>query len=202
MSHPLPLEPASLVALRPAPATLAPGVEPPWPPPVLRVEPKLPEAYARTSNDLMFGLLALGLGALAYTQGHPVVGVGIGLCGLAAVLNAARLLGREGAEHQRQRHLQAEHLRRARLTWARVEQAAIVGSVHRKGMVTGHELALDVVPWHAAGPTARVSLRVTVSIGTAGHVVPGAYLGVLSDPQEPWAVPQCVLTLDGAQLPL
>ncbi|NOK33075.1 hypothetical protein HMI49_07700 [Corallococcus exercitus] len=166
------------------------------------MEPKPPDAYARTSNDLVFGLLALGLGVVAYWQGHSAAGVGIGLCGLAAVLNAARLLGKEGAEHERQRQTQAEHLLRARLTWARVEQAAIVGSVQRRGVITAHELTMDVIPWHAAGPTARVSPRVTISIGTAGHVVPGAYLGVLSDPEEPWAVPQCVLTLDGAQLSL
>ncbi|MFP2900652.1 hypothetical protein [Corallococcus sp. 4LFB] len=157
---------------------------------------------SRTENNLIFGLLAVGLGVFAYRTGHSAVGVGIGLCGLAALLNAVRLLGREGAEHERRRQKQAEQLRRARLTWARVENAAIVGSVHSRGVLTARELALDVVPRHAAGPTARVSLRAKVAIGTTGHVVPGAYLGVLSDPEEPWAVPQCVLSLDGAQLPL
>ncbi|MHA7632929.1 hypothetical protein [Corallococcus sp. M7] len=125
------------------------------------------------------------------------------LMGLGFALYAGHLKLPVNVREWRQlQAVQDQHLSRARLAWARVENAAILGSVQRNGVVKAHVLELDVIPWHEADPTARVSLRVTVAAGTAGHVVPGAYLGVLSDPQEPWAIPQCVLTLDGAQLPL
>ncbi|MCP3098015.1 hypothetical protein LZ198_03890 [Myxococcus sp. K15C18031901] len=48
----------------------------------------------------------------------------------------------------------------------------------------------------------QLRLQVLLSPATAPHVVPGAYFGVMSDPEKPWVVPQCVLSLQGAQLPL
>ncbi|MBN8466271.1 hypothetical protein JYJ95_07090 [Corallococcus exiguus] len=203
MSHPLPLDQARLVALRPAPSTLPPDAAPPWPPPALSVKPQPLYDPHQARDVLKFALISAGIGVFFFLVGVPILGGSIVLTGLGLALYAGHLRLPVNVREWRQlQAVQDQHLSRARLAWARVENAAIVGSVQQKGVVRAHVMELDVVPWHAAGPTARLSLRVTVAIGTAGHVVPGAYLGVLSDPEEPWALPQCVLTLDGAQLPL
>ncbi|WP_426756311.1 hypothetical protein [Myxococcus sp. Y35] len=193
-----------LVALSPAPSTLAEGATPPWPPPPLRVQPKPPAHYQGTTNAIIIGTGLPLLGAIALHEDERAVAMVGFIGGLLAWIFAALLFSQESKTRKRDEAARIEHVSRAILTWARITDSAIVEQVpDSKGRITHYLLDLHVTPWHLSHPSPRkVPLRLKVPVAHGPHVVPGAYLGVLSDPEAAWVVPQSLLTLQGAQLPL
>ncbi|QDE94583.1 hypothetical protein BHS05_01085 [Myxococcus xanthus] len=193
-----------LVALSPAPSTLAEGATPPWPPPPLRVQPKPPAHYQGTTNAIIIGIGLPLLGAYALYENERAVAMVGFIGGLLAWSFAALRFSQERKTRQNNQAEHVEHVRRAILTWARITDSAIVEQVpNNDGRITHYLLDLHVTPWHPSNPAPRqVPLRLRVPVAHGPHVVPGAYLGVLSDPEAAWVVPQSLLTLQGAQLPL
>ena len=199
-----------LTALQPAPSSVPPEGPPPWPPPIRREELKTPEAYPRTHGNVVIIFGALVIGAMGFQADSLTWRVILcGACGLSALgafVAALKSFPQERQERDAWFAAYADHMRRAVTTWARVSQASIVGEVRgKRGVLLKYVLNVTLVPWHGGrglGWTEPVRLQVTLSSTTAPHVVPGAYFGVVSDPEKPWVVPQCVLTLQGAQLPL
>ena len=153
-------------------------------------------------------IIAFGVGFIALAPDEAAV-TGLFAAGsVGMLLLAIHSLRKALRERPAVLAAHAEHLRRARMTWARIVDAEIVGERRGKhGVLVSYEIAVKLEVWPTSGaPDAvlpvPVSHRLTVPGTVGASVAPGAYLGVLHDPVDHRLVPQSLVTRDGAQLPL
>lgn len=144
-----------------------------------------------------------------------LLSVGMGALAVGALVAAIVLAWRASRAYPTALFAHRARLERLATTWARVVRTETVGSRSTDDRLTHYELALELHYWPSSVPSGyrqgqreplRCSVRWAIEAAAAGHVVPGVIFGLAYDRDAPDQVdamiPQALVTLSGAMLPL